>query len=41
MNLDKYAIISDNEHLAYEFLSKGPHGTTKKVVFFRKLMTTF
>ena len=37
MNLDKYPIISTNEHLAYEFLSEGPNGTIKKVVFFQEI----
>lgn len=37
MNLDKYPIISDNEHLAYEFLSDGPNGTIKKVVFYQEI----
>lgn len=37
MNLDKYPIISDNEHMAYEFLSEGPNGTVKKVVFFQEI----
>jgi hypothetical protein len=37
MNLDKYPIISTNEHLAYEFLSEGPNGTIKKAVFFEEI----
>lgn len=37
MNLDKYPVISTNEHLIYEFLSEGPNGTIKKVVVFDQL----
>jgi hypothetical protein len=37
MNLDKYPVISTNEHLTYEFLSEGPNGTIKKVVFFQEI----
>ena len=41
MNLDKYPIISDNEHLAYEFLSEGANGTVKKVVFVQEIGDNF
>lgn len=37
MNLDKYPVISTNEHLTYEFLSEGPNGTIKKVVYFQEI----
>lgn len=36
MNFDKYSIVSDSDHVTYEFLSEGPKGTIKKVVFFQK-----
>jgi hypothetical protein len=37
MKLDKYPVISTNEHLTYEFLSEGPNGTIKKVVYFQEI----
>src|SRR5690349_279160 len=37
MNLNKYPILSTNEHLTYEFLSEGPNGTIKKVVYFQEI----
>jgi hypothetical protein len=41
MNLDRYAVISDNERLVYEFLSEGPNGTIKKVVFYHEIDDNF
>jgi len=37
MNLEKYPVISTNEHLTYEFLSEGPNGTLKKVIYFQEI----
>lgn len=37
MNLDKYPVISDNDHRTYEFLSEGLNGTIKKVVFYQEI----
>jgi hypothetical protein len=37
MNLKKYSIVTDNNHVAYEFLSEGPNGTIKKVVFYQNI----
>jgi len=37
MNFHKYPIISTNEHLTYEFLSEGPKGTIKKVIYFQEI----
>ena len=37
MNLEKYSVITDGDHSTYEFLSEGPKGTIKKVVFYQKL----
>ena len=37
MNLKKYPIISTNEHQTYEFLSEGPNGTIKKVIYFQEI----
>lgn len=37
MNLEKYPVVSDNDHRAYEFLSEGPNGTIKKVVFYQEI----
>lgn len=37
MNLDKYPVVSDNNHRTYEFLSEGPNGTIKKVVLYQEI----
>jgi hypothetical protein len=37
MNLEKYSVVSDSGHITYEFLSEGPKGTIKKVVFYQKV----
>lgn len=37
MNLNKYPLVSTNEHLTYEFLSEGPNGSIKKVVYFEEI----
>jgi hypothetical protein len=37
MNMEKYSVVSDNNHIAYEFLSQGPRGTIKKVVFYQEI----
>lgn len=37
MNLPKYSVGSDNNHLTYEFLSKGPKGAIKKVVLYQEI----
>lgn len=34
MNLNKYPVVSTNEHRKYEFLSVGPNGYIKKYVFY-------
>jgi hypothetical protein len=39
MNLDRYPISSSNNRTAYEFLSKGPKGTIRKLVLFEKIST--
>ncbi len=41
MNLDKYPVISTNEHLIYEFFSEGPNGTIKKVVVLMNCNLTY
>jgi hypothetical protein len=38
MQLDKYSIISSDDHKFYEFYSEGPNGKIKKVVVFSKPM---
>lgn len=37
MNLDKYSVVSDSRHEVYEFLSEGPNGTIKKVVYYQEV----
>lgn len=37
MNMEKYSVVSDNNHITYEFLSQGPRGTIKKVVFYQEI----
>lgn len=37
MNLNKYPLVSTNEHLTFEFLSEGPNGSIKKVVYFEAI----
>ena len=37
MYLDKYAVVSDSDHITYEFLSEGPNRTIKKVVFYQEI----
>ncbi len=37
MDLDKYAVVSDINHVVYEFLSERPYGTIKKVVFYQEI----
>jgi hypothetical protein len=37
MNLEKYPVISTNEHQTYEFLSEGPNGSIKKVIYFQEI----
>jgi len=37
MNLDTYSAISTNAHRTYEFLSEGPNGYIKKVVYFKTI----
>ena len=37
MNLDRYSVVSDSNHEVYEFLSEGPNGTIKKVVYFQEV----
>ena len=37
MDLEKYSVVSDNNHIAYEFLSEGSSGTIKKVVFYQEI----
>lgn len=37
MDMEKYSIVSDNNHVVYEFLSEGSSGTIKKVVFYQKI----
>jgi hypothetical protein len=34
---ERYSVVSDNDHLTYEFLSEGPKGTIKKVVFYQEI----
>ena len=34
---ERYSVVSDNDHLSYEFLSEGPKGTIKKVVFYQEI----
>ena len=37
MHLDKYSVVTDDRHRTYEFLSEGPKGTIKKVVYYQQL----
>lgn len=37
MNLNKYPVVSTNEHKNYEFLSDGPNGYIKKVIHFKAI----
>ncbi len=37
MQLEKYSVIIDEEHKVYEFLSKGPKGTIRKVIQYQLL----
>jgi hypothetical protein len=37
LRLEKYPIVTDDDHLAYEFLSQGSKGTIKKVVLFQQI----
>ena len=37
MNQNKYPIYYDRNKLSYEFLSLGPKGTIKKVIYFQKI----
>ena len=37
MNLEKYSVVTDDEHLTYEFLSQGTKGTIKKVLFYQEI----
>jgi len=37
MNLEKYSVVTDDEHLTYEFLSQGSKGTIKKIVFYQEI----
>lgn len=36
MNLEKYTVVSDNDHFVYEFLSEGTKGNIKKLVLFQE-----
>ncbi len=40
MNFDYYSIISDDSDLTYKFQSTGPKGIIKKVVTFRKIISS-
>jgi hypothetical protein len=37
MHLEKYAVVPDNEHKRYDFVSEGPKGKIKKVIFYDEL----
>ena len=37
MRLEKYSVVTDSYHVVYEFLSEGPNGTIKKVVFYQQI----
>jgi hypothetical protein len=37
MNLDVYSVIADSRHEVYEFLSEGPNGTVRKVVYYQEI----
>lgn len=37
MTLAKYPVTTDHNHSTYEFLSEGPKGTVKKVVFYQEI----
>ncbi len=37
MDLERYPVITDSNHVTYEFLSEGPRGTIKKVVLYQEL----
>jgi hypothetical protein len=37
LRLPKYPTVTDDEHLAYEFLSQGSKGTIKKVVLYQQI----
>lgn len=37
MELNTYAVVSDSDHIFYEFLSEGPRGRIKKVVYYNEI----
>lgn len=37
MDLEKYTLVSDSKHIVFEFLSEGPRGRIKKLVFFQEI----
>lgn len=37
MNLDKYPVFSNDKRTFYKFLSEGPKGTIKKVVYYQAI----
>lgn len=37
MYLDKYAAVSNHEHIVYEFLSEGPKSNIKKVILYQEI----
>lgn len=41
MHSERYVVVSDNDHERYEFLSEGPNGIIRKVIFYRKMSPNF
>jgi len=37
MELNKYAVVSDSDHIFYEFLSEGPRGRIRKVIYYNEI----
>jgi len=37
MNLEKYKVVSDDNHIEYHFLSEGPMGVIKKIVIYEEI----
>lgn len=41
MDLDKYPVVANNNHVVNEFLSEGPYGNIKSLYSIRKLEIVF
>ncbi len=41
MNLERYPVTATDQFRSFEFLSEGPQGTVKKVVYFQDYQLEF